>query len=45
MAEIGRGIMAACDIPARSIVDISPVLVLPPDDLDAVKTTTLFHYT
>lgn len=42
---VGRGIFAAKDIPARSIVETSPVLIMPMQDLDALKSTLLNHYT
>lgn len=42
---IGRGVFATQDIPARSIVDTSPVIVMPLKDLDALKVTLLDHYT
>lgn len=45
MPYTGRGIVAARNIQARSIVDINPVLVMPFEDLNAVKSTTLNHYT
>lgn len=45
MAVTGRGIVTARNIRARSVVEISPVLVMPLEDLDAVKSTTLNHYT
>lgn len=41
----GRGIVAGRDIAARSVVDVSPVLVMPLEDVDAIKATGLFHYT
>lgn len=42
---IGRGIFATKDIPADSVVEISPVLIMPMQDLDALKSTLLIHYT
>ena len=43
--SVGRGIVATKDIPARTIVETSPVLVLPVQDLKALKSTLLNHYT
>lgn len=37
MPNIGRGIAAGRNIQARRIIDISPVLVMPFEELDAVK--------
>ena len=37
--------MAGRAIEARSIIDISPVLVMTLEDLDAVESTNLNHYT
>ena len=45
MTDIGRAIMAARNVQARSVVEVSPVLVLPLEDIDAVRSTTLNHYT
>lgn len=45
MQDLGRGIIAARSIHARTIIEVSPVLVMPSKDLDAVKSTTLYHYT
>lgn len=45
MPNIGRGIVAGRNIQARSIIAISPVLVMPFEELDAVKLTTLYRYT
>ena len=42
---VGRGIFAAKDIPARSVVETSPVLIMPMQDLDGLKSTLLNHYT
>lgn len=42
---LGRGIVARRNIAARSVVDVSPVLVMPLEDVDAIKSTGLFHYT
>ena len=45
MLGAGRGIVAARSIQAMSTIEICPVLVLPFEDLDVVKSTALFHYT
>ena len=42
---VGRGIFAGKDIPAGSVVETSPVLIMPMQDLDALKSTLLNHYT
>lgn len=42
---LGRGVFASRDIVAKSIIEISPVLLLPSQDLHAVKATLLNHYT
>lgn len=42
---LGRGVFASTAIAAKSIIEISPVLVLPFHDVDAVKHTLLNHYT
>lgn len=42
---LGRGIVARRNIAARSVVDVGPVLVMPLEDVDAIKATGLFHYT
>lgn len=39
MSDVGRGIVAARNI------EVSPVLVMPLEDLGAVKSTALNHYT
>ena len=41
----GRAVVATQDIPVRSIVEISPVLVMPLHDLNALESTLLNHYT
>lgn len=45
MTNIGRAIVAARNIQASSVVEVSPVLFLPLEDIDAVRSTTLNHYT
>ncbi len=41
----GRGIFAARDIPARTLLDVSPVLVLEPvENEQHIKHTKLAHY-
>ncbi len=41
----GRGVVATRGIPARNVVETSPVLVMPLEDLDPHRTTVLAHYT
>ena len=45
MPDAGRGIVAHHDIQARTIIDISPVLVMPFEELDAITPTRISHYT
>lgn len=44
-SDPGRGVFAAEDIPAQTIIETCPALVLPPKDLDAIRSTELNHYT
>jgi len=42
----GRGVFAAIDIPARTILEVCPVLVLDPvENAEHISRTELFHYT
>ncbi|KAG4029639.1 hypothetical protein MFRU_015g01750 [Monilinia fructicola] len=42
----GRGVFASQDIPARTILEVSPVLVLDPNENEKyVRKTELYHYT
>ncbi|MCJ1433638.1 hypothetical protein MMC27_003001 [Xylographa pallens] len=41
----GRGVFASRSIPARTIIEESPVIVLPLQDLNGIKTTLLNDYT
>ncbi|KAF2142535.1 uncharacterized protein K452DRAFT_286961 [Aplosporella prunicola CBS 121167] len=42
----GRGVFAAQDIPARTVIEISPVLPLGVEENEShVKHTSLYHYT
>lgn len=41
----GRGVFASTTILAGSLIEISPVLVLPLHDVNAINTTLLPHYT
>ncbi|PVH84429.1 hypothetical protein DL98DRAFT_453211 [Cadophora sp. DSE1049] len=42
----GRGVFASKDIPGRTILDVSPVLVLDPvENEDHVRKTNLYNYT
>jgi len=40
----GRGVFAARNIPAGTVVEVAPVLVLSAKDRKAIETTKLFHY-
>ena len=43
---IGRGVFAKTSIPARTILDVTPVLVLDPEEVEAhVKYTKFWFYT
>ena len=42
--DSGRGVHANERIKAGTIIEISPVLVLPPSDVPAVEPTTINHY-
>lgn len=42
----GRGVFASEDIPARSILEVSPVLVLnPKENEEHIRKTNLYNYT
>ncbi|PVI07771.1 protein methyltransferase [Periconia macrospinosa] len=42
----GRGVFATKDIPAKTIIDICPVLVLGlQENVDHIEKTSLYHYT
>ncbi|KAK4610684.1 SET domain-containing protein 7 [Fulvia fulva] len=42
----GRGVFASAPIPAGTIVDISPVLILDPqENVEHIEKTSLYHYT
>ncbi|KAF7905048.1 uncharacterized protein EAF01_005569 [Botrytis porri] len=42
----GRGVFASRDIPARSVLEVCPVLVLDPSENENhIKKTELYHYT
>ncbi|KAL2355623.1 hypothetical protein BJ546DRAFT_638463 [Cryomyces antarcticus] len=42
----GRGVFAAQDIPARTVVDVCPVLVLDVEEnANHIEQTALYHYT
>ncbi len=40
----GRGVFTSKSIPAETIVEISPVLVLKPKERKTLETTLLYHY-
>ena len=45
-SPLGRGVFASCNIPAKTVVDICPVLVLSVEENEKyVKNTHLVHYT
>ena len=39
-----RGVFCATSIPEGSIIEICPVLKLPPEDMELLKKTTLYNY-
>ncbi|CZR59625.1 uncharacterized protein PAC_09519 [Phialocephala subalpina] len=42
----GRGVFASKDIPARTVLEVAPVIVLDPVENDQyIKKTVLYHYT
>ncbi|CAI6338556.1 unnamed protein product [Periconia digitata] len=42
----GRGVFAAKDIPAKTVIDVCPVLVLGvQENVDHIEHTSLYHYT
>lgn len=44
--SIGRGVFASKDIPARIVLEVSPVLVLDPtENEEYIKKTMLVNYT
>jgi hypothetical protein len=45
-ALLGRGVFAARDIPAKTVLEVSPVLVLDPvENEEHIKKTELYNYT
>ncbi len=40
----GRGVFSTEDIPAGSVIEICPVILLPPDQIAAIESTELFDY-
>lgn len=43
---VGRGVFASRDIPAYTVLDICPVLVLSPEEnKQHIEKTSLYHYT
>ena len=44
MGQRGRGVVAEADIPAGTLIERSPVLVIPPGDRAAVDPTIVFTY-
>jgi hypothetical protein len=43
---VGRGVFATKDIPARTIIDICPVLILGTEEnKQHIEKTSLYHYT
>lgn len=46
MDLVGRGVFAGRDIPGRTVIEISPVLVLDPmENEEHVQKTDLYNYT
>lgn len=46
LCSIGRGVFATKDIPAKTIIDVCPVLVLGHEEnIDHIEHTSLYHYT
>lgn len=42
---LGRGVFATRRIPAKTVVEICPVLVFPAQDFRTIEDTLLNHYT
>ena len=40
----GRGVFSTEDIPEGSVIEICPVIILPPDQISALESTELFNY-
>jgi len=40
----GRGVFSTEDIPAGSVIEICPVILLPPDQVKAIESTELYDY-
>lgn len=40
----GKGVFTAADIPAGSLIEICPVIVIPPEEMERIKKTTLYDY-
>jgi len=40
----GRGVFSSEDIPAGSVIEICPIILLPPDQVKAIESTELFDY-
>jgi hypothetical protein len=46
MDLVGRGVFAGRDIPGRTVLEVSPVLVLDPmENEEHIKKTDLYNYT
>ena len=45
ITKSGRGVFAAQPIRAGSVIEISPMLILPLSDAKSTETTVLQHYT
>lgn len=43
-SERGRGIFATTLIPKGTVIEEAPVIVIPPEQLNTIKTTILFEY-
>ncbi|MFT4664664.1 MAG: SET domain-containing protein [Polaribacter sp.] len=40
----GRGVFSTEDIPAGSVIEICPVILIPPDQIKSIESTELFDY-
>lgn len=46
ICTVGRGVFAGRDIPAGTVIDVCPVLILDPqENKDHIEKTSLYHYT
>ena len=40
----GRGVFTISDIPKNSIIEVCPVIIVPPKDMELLKQTVLYNY-